>query len=704
MAIPPGLATPVWPPSGIALASIVLLGTRTWPGIWIGAFLLNTTQLLAIEGAEVSRAVLVAVGIATGSTLQPLLGARLLERAVAARNPLARTSDVLRFVGLAGVAGCMTSASIGVTSVWLGGFAAQGELAANWLTWWLGDLAGVLLLTPLFLSWSQRVSAQKSQRWLELALCFALVLSAGTFLFSSVPPSPLCSPAAALLLIPFLLWAAFRFGAQETTAVLVVIAGLAVWGTVHHEGPFGLASLHYSRLWLEAFLAVAALIALCTGATVTESRVAQAALRRENDELDVAVRERTRELVQANVALQAEIAERKRAEEERRAIEHVLREAQKLESLGVLAGGIAHDFNNILTGVLGNADLAQSTLAPGSSGHARLDEVIRSTRRAAELCNQMLAYSGRGRRVVERLSLNAVVDEVLELLRASISKKAELGLALAHGLPAVEADRNQMCQVLMNLLLNASEALGEAPGQIRITTSLAELPAERLASMHHAPLARAGAHVCLALTDTGAGMAPATLQRIFEPFFTTKFTGRGMGLSAVLGIVRSHGGALEVTSAPGQGSTFRLYLPCCVGDDPSPRPRAREPQGELRGHGKILVVDDEPVVRAVCEQILRPLGFEVVEAADGSEGIERFRAHAGELCAVLLDLTMPKQGGAEVLAELRRIAPEVPVVVMTGYDEAESARRFGRSGPEAFLHKPFLAAELEARLRLLLAR
>ncbi|MFY9342011.1 MAG: MASE1 domain-containing protein [Planctomycetota bacterium] len=708
MAIPPGVATPVWPPSGIALAAILLLGTRAWPGIWLGSFALNAILLLGISPPATAASLLVAAGIASGSAIQPILGGWLLRRTIGNRDPLARTADVLRFVLLAGALGCMTSATIGVTSVWLGGFAAGADFGANWATWWLGDMAGVMLLTPLFLSWHQRAPLQQPHRWLELVLCFVLVLTVGTLVFTAPATSLLSNRGAGLLLIPFLLWAAFRLGAQESLAVLVVIASLAVWGTVNHKGPFALTTLHESLLLLECFLAVSAITALWVGAAVTERRSEEAALRQVNVELDEAVRERTRELLAANVSLSAEIAERKRADEERRraederhALERALQEAQKLESLGVLAGGIAHDFNNILTGVLGNADLAQRTLPPDSHGHALLAEVIHSTRRAAELCSQMLAYSGRGRRTIERFSLDELVDEVLQLLRASVSKKADLRISLGATLPAVEADRNQMRQVLMNLLLNASEALGDQPGRIQITTGVENVSEARRLALRPAPLARSGDHVFLEVADTGVGMSPETLARIFEPFFTTKFAGRGMGLSAVLGIVRGHHGALDVESQPGRGSRFRLLLPCVDGPVVARAPTGSVPRA-LRAQGSVLVIDDEPAVRSVCASALRALGFEVLLAADGEEGLAIFRANAGKIVAVILDLTMPRRGGIEILGELRSAGPGIPVVVMSGYDQEESLQRFDRPGPDAFLHKPFTPADLEARLRAVL--
>ncbi|MEQ1858832.1 MAG: PAS domain S-box protein [Chthoniobacteraceae bacterium] len=401
------------------------------------------------------------------------------------------------------------------------------------------------------------------------------------------------------------------------------------------------------------------------------------------------------------IALCRDISARRTAEDERQQIERKLQEAQKLESLGVLAGGIAHDFNNLLTGILGNASLAAMDLPPDSPVLGFVEQIETASTRAAELCQQMLAYSGRGRFVIRDLDLNKVIAETTELLRVSISKRAHLTLDLARGLAAVKADGTQIRQVVMNLVINASEAIGESGGDIRVRTGLLHTDRATFEGAHLAPEIAAGNYVFLEVCDDGCGMPDEVRQRIFDPFFTTKFTGRGLGLAAVLGIVRGHGGALQVETEPGRGTTFRVLLPASQG---MAEIEARSPASpsEWRGSGTVLVIDDEPTVSRAAGQILRSLGFEVRLASDGVEGLEIFRADPQGFALVLLDLTMPRMGGEEVCKALHELRPELPVILVSGFNEVEVATRFGEGGPAAFIQKPFGIATLRESLRAVL--
>jgi signal transduction histidine kinase len=256
-----------------------------------------------------------------------------------------------------------------------------------------------------------------------------------------------------------------------------------------------------------------------------------------------------------------DITDRKRAEEESDKLQHKMEEAQKLESLGVLAGGIAHDFNNLLTVILGNSTLARLESGESPANQARLDAIVTSAHRAAELCHQLLAYAGKGSYSIDRINLNEMVAETTRLLELSISKQAKLEFALAASLPRIEADPSQIRQVIMNLVINASEALTETRGVIRISTKVVTLPLPEAAGSSSPSETAPGDYICVEVADTGSGMTPEVLARIFDPFFTTKFTGRGLGLAAVIGIVRTHRGTLKVDSTPGKGSVFRIYLP-----------------------------------------------------------------------------------------------------------------------------------------------
>jgi two-component system, cell cycle sensor histidine kinase and response regulator CckA len=401
-----------------------------------------------------------------------------------------------------------------------------------------------------------------------------------------------------------------------------------------------------------------------------------------------------------------DITERKRAEEQRLALERKLLETQKLESIGVLAGGIAHDFNNLLVGILGNADLALLELLPNSPTHTRVAQIATTARRTADLTQQMLAYAGKGRFVIGRIDLNALISETAQLLGASVTKHVDLRYQLAPDMPLIEGDATQLRQVVMNLIINASEAIGDQPGVIDVRTGPRQASAIELGVIYRTTDMDADDYVLLEVADSGSGMDAATLAKIFDPFFTTKFTGRGLGLAAVQGIVRSHGGALAVRSAPGEGTTFSILLPCAqqpatasaTALNAEPDTIAEEPSA-----GVVLVIDDEPDVRTIAEQMLQLIGFAVLQARNGQAGVELFREHEGMIACVLLDLTMPHMDGEEVSRALHGIRADVPIVLMSGYSEQEVSERFDGAGLAGFLQKPFTISSLQRKLQQVLA-
>ena len=391
--------------------------------------------------------------------------------------------------------------------------------------------------------------------------------------------------------------------------------------------------------------------------------------------------------VRGFVVLVTDITEQKKAVHERQQLERKLQEAQKLESLGVLAGGIAHDFNNILTGVLGNASLASSDLPQSSPVQDYLEAIKKGSRQAAELCKQMLAYSGRGRFVVQNLSLNTLVEETTHLLQISISKKAVLRFDLYPSLPAVAADATQLRQVIMNLVINASEAIGDKSGVISITTGLTRVDRDYLSGTLVAPEIQDGTYVSLEVSDNGSGMSPDTQAKIFDPFFTTKFAGRGLGLAAVLGIVRGHKGTIKIYSELGRGTTFKVLLPCVSGAVVSEQPGVSSRLWQ--GKGLILVVDDEESVRTTAAMMLRKFGFEVTLATNGREALELFSGDPGRFTLVLMDLTMPHMDGRQAFAEMRRLKPDARIILMSGFTEQEAISQFTGKGLADFLQKPF---------------
>ena len=401
-----------------------------------------------------------------------------------------------------------------------------------------------------------------------------------------------------------------------------------------------------------------------------------------------------------------DITDRKLAEEARLSLERQVQHAQKLESLGVLAGGIAHDFNNILMVILGNAEMASEQLAANDSARKHIQEIDKATKRAAELAGQMLAYSGKGNFVVRTIDLAELIDEISHLIRISISKKIDIQQNLGQQVSAIRGDATQIRQVVMNLITNASEAIGDQSGAIALSIGERECSRAYLdnatksfSAREDRPLA-AGSYVYLEVEDTGCGMAPETLQRIFDPFYTTKFTGRGLGLAAVLGILRGHKGTLEVRSTVGKGTVFRVLFPAAELATMDPPLLGQEEAAVMnwRGIGPILLVDDEPAVRAVAEEMLRHMGLTVLVAEDGREAVRVFKEHMEEIACVLLDLTMPHMDGEEAMREIRGLDPSARVVLCSGYSEQAAVDRFGGAGLAGFIQKPFTMAILREKL------
>lgn len=400
-----------------------------------------------------------------------------------------------------------------------------------------------------------------------------------------------------------------------------------------------------------------------------------------------------------------DVTEQKHAEAENREKEEALRQAQKLESIGVLAGGIAHDFNNLLTGIMGNAGLARRAVLAGESERAAamLQDVLTASARAADLTRQLLAYAGKGRFIIQPVDLCELITEVSTLIRSSISKKITLVLDVPDECPLVEGDRTQLQQLVMNLVINGGEAIGDEGG-----TLVVRLRAEHFTERRGRPRAEGfpivpGEYVRVDVTDSGAGMDGETRDRIFEPFFTTKFLGRGLGLSAALGTVRGHRGAIGVRSEPGQGTTFTVLLPVL---HQAHRPRTipeSGPEHHIHGVGTILVADDELSVRMLAASVLEDAGYSVELAEDGVEAVERLQALGESVSLILLDLTMPRLGGAEAARELRRLQPDVPIVAMSGYGDIEVMERFSGARIDDFLPKPFGPDQLVAKVSDLLA-
>jgi two-component system cell cycle sensor histidine kinase/response regulator CckA len=404
----------------------------------------------------------------------------------------------------------------------------------------------------------------------------------------------------------------------------------------------------------------------------------------------------------ARITAVRDITERAKVDAERKLFEERMQESQKLENLGMLAGGVAHDFNNLLAVVLGHAGIALKKLPADSPSRKDLSHIHTAALRASELTKQMLTYAGKGKTYMVSVDLAEVVQDIAELLRVTVSSSALLTLDLQPKAMPIEADAAQLRQVIMNLITNASEALGGDGGEIRVQTGSVTVREEDLHDSYLDAMPGSGECVFLAVSDTGRGMSPEVVRRIFDPFFTTKFTGRGLGLASVLGVVKAHRAAIRVKSEPGRGSTFTLYFPV---SEVTAVPRAAPPvqSGPFVTKGVAIVADDEAMLRKLLAEILSSIGFSVVHASDGFEAVQLFRERAAEVKVVLLDVTMPRMNGREALDRIRRMSATVPVVVLSGYADDESSPA-SKDGATVFMAKPFESEELVSVVRALLGR
>jgi len=394
-----------------------------------------------------------------------------------------------------------------------------------------------------------------------------------------------------------------------------------------------------------------------------------------------------------------DISELIKVQSDRLEFERHLMQTQKLESLGVLAGGIAHDFNNILMAIVGHADLALMRVNKESPAIENLRQVLEAAARASDLARQMLAYSGKGQFVIQNLNLNLLIEEMMHMLEVSISKKGVLRLNLEQSIPAVSADATQLRQVVMNLVINASEAIGDKSGVIAITTGCINCDQKYLQQVKLSEPLPEGLYVSLEVADTGCGMDQETMSRIFDPFFTTKFTGRGLGMAAVQGIIRGHKGAIKVYSEVGKGTTFKILLPA------TSLPHelfdgGAQPEDTWQGSGKVLLVDDEESVLGIGSEMLRELGFTPITANDGKEALQIFRA-VPDIAFVILDLTMPRMDGEQCFRELRLIKPDVKVLLSSGFSEQEATQRFTGKGLMGFIQKPYRFSALKSAVQLI---
>jgi signal transduction histidine kinase/ActR/RegA family two-component response regulator len=639
--------TPVWPPSGIALAALLVFGRRVWPGIFLGAFWANITT----QGSFWTVAT-----IAGGNTSEALLGAYLVNRFANGRDAFLRPQDVFKFAGLGALLSAMVGATVGAASLALGSYARWADFGAVWPTWWLGDAVGALLVTPLLVLWAgDRVLRWSRPRWLEL-ISWAVVLC----LVARTVFGPLfgIGHSLAFLCIPLIIWLAFRFGPRETATGIFLLAGLVLWGTLQGYGPYarGVQNENSSMLLLHAYMSTLGVMALAVAAAVAERERIACVLGQSREQL---------------------------------------RQAQKMEAVGRLAGGVAHDFNNILTAIIGYSELALRQLPRDQPWRVHVEEIKRAGERAAVLTRQLLAFSRRQMLEPQLLDLNSVVVESASILRRLIEDDVELTTSFGPGRGVVRADPGQLEQVLINLAVNARDAM---PGGGRLTIATEDVDLER-------PLVQgrfsipAGAYVKMTVSDTGKGMDKEVLAHIFEPFFTTKELGKGtgLGLATVYGIVKQSDGYIAAESLPAGGSRFTIFLPHCGVSGASRPALSPDPVApRSRGAETVLVVDDEPLVRGLVSTILGELGYHVVQAGNGGEALAWEAENSEPVHLLLTDVVMPGMSGIELAAELRRRRPECRVLFMSGYSSDVVARPEPTAGE--LLRKPFTQEELARRV------
>lgn len=397
--------------------------------------------------------------------------------------------------------------------------------------------------------------------------------------------------------------------------------------------------------------------------------------------------------LRALVGVISDVTESKLAEEGRRQLEQQFYQAQKLESLGVLSGGIAHDFNNILTVILGHCYIAREYINSEQEYKASFQQVETAANRAANLCRQMLTYAGKSPLVQTPVNLWLLVDEVVKMLQSAIHKNVTIELDLQQDVPEIKGDAGQIQQIIMNLIINAAEAIGDANGSIRVLLTKIAVGKDKEQTDTFGTVFLAGKYACLEVTDTGCGMDEETQKRIFEPFYTTKFTGRGLGMSAIRGIIKSHEGILMLVSQPGNGTTFKICFPIPEVADYHATGTTALTIPTKTG-GTVLLVDDEHTLRNMGKTLIKVLGYSVLTAEHGREALEIYRDHSSEIDLVLLDLIMPVMGGIEAYHELRKITLSLPIVFCSGYSVEPVLELIEHDEHADFVHKPYNPEQL----------
>jgi signal transduction histidine kinase/ActR/RegA family two-component response regulator len=651
-AVAHGVVSSAWPPAGLALAALLLFGVRYWPGIVIGALLANVTSGVSPFGAA---------GIAAGNTLEAVAGALLLDRVAQFRVSLQRLRDVLGLTLLGAVVSTVVSATIGVGSLFLSGAIQASAMTPLWLVWWSGDAIGILLVAPLLFTWVRGERVDGGGRGLEGAILILILVALTAALFR-IPFSYVYA------IFPVVSWAALRFGPRGAATTTFLVCGLAVWFTLQGVGPFVGSTPTHNLALLQTFMGLLAVTALVLAALMSERTAAQHA--------------------QADAEVQHGV--------QRRFLEAQLLQSQKMEAIGQLAGGVAHDFNNLLTVILSAADLLHERLSTDGNKRAEVEDIQKAALRAAELTHQLLAFSRQQVLEPRLLDLNEVVANMDKMLRRLIGDDVELRTVPATGLGTVRADPGQLEQVILNLVVNARDAM-PLGGRISIKTANVDVAATYV---HESTVIPRGEYIGLAVSDTGVGMTSETRARVFEPFFTTKakWKGTGLGLAMVYGIVKQSGGYIFAESELGEGATFKILLPRVEEPAEGTLPGAAS-AASLGGSETILVVEDQDEVRALTRRVLESRGYTVLHAPNGRAALEAARTHAGPIHLLVTDVIMPEMSGRDVATLLVQARPQLKVLYISGYTNDSIARHGVLEPGIVLLQKPFTAEAAARKVR-----
>jgi signal transduction histidine kinase/ActR/RegA family two-component response regulator len=648
----------------VALAAVMLRGYRIWPAILLAAWLANATTA---GSAATSFA------IALGNTLESLVGGYLINRWSGGLRTFDTPAGVARFALIALFAATPISATIGVGTLALAGFVDDARLALTWLTWWLGDLAGALVITPVIVLWMQSGSEPRPRKdLLETGAVIAAAIAVGIVAFSPLlEQTPNRDPLRFLVVLP-LMWAALRRNQRDTASVALVLSGFALWGALSGEGPFARSSLNQSLLLLTTYMISTSVPTLALSANVAVQRQTERRLRDAHAALNRTVRERTRALEETREALH---------------------QAQKMEALGQLTGGIAHDFNNVLTVIINSLEAARDAAAQDARMRRRLGRALQAARNGAALVQQMLVFARRGPLRVQPTDINKIVTSSVAMIRRSCPETIEVRTDLAPDLPWATADATQVQTAILNLAVNARDAM---PSGGRLTIRTENAP---LAAPAQLPL---GDYVRVTVADTGEGMTPDVLARAFEPFFTTKEIGKGtgLGLSMVYSTVQQMAGDIAIESRPGEGTIVRLMLPAAAppaADElvlPRRAPEVARPPGERI---RILYVEDDPLVSLATVDLLKAAGYAVDAAPEALRALDLLAEHP-DIDLLVTDIGLPGMDGRALAAEARRRRPDLKLVYLTGYERDGSVGEPADANT-AYLGKPYRDLDLFDALR-----